>query len=639
MGATFARVKNWVSETLSATDLNAEIDNILNNLGPAGVDDYSSNAATMRTSTDPGESGSESLATSLAGELERLRFAIKEIKGTDVDYWYETADTTLSELRTVLAGSINRNYISSGKESSRSSQLIALDPSGTTASLTLDAAPTGFVAYINGSQYSVTADVTITGLSLAPSAGNTCLVDDTAATAQYHRYLGQYGTKINVDSMGTAFTSFVGKVAGCKVVSGGNTEYFLSYVESTTSLVKARRGWFVDSSQAAIKSINFANNETITLVRPTWVFLNTSSSMVVTYNQPTYAATEPGSPTTGDYWYDLTNITWKKYNSVSWETANATLIGMCIQDTVATVAARTFEQSTALAELNTVDIEQVATTQLQVKNYGAKINVFGTVLDFNMHRPTWDITADLDTGISESANTTYYAYIKETGATVLSDESPTDRRGDLLGFYHPTETWRCVGHILNNGGSNFTAPSVVAFSRTREGSFFSNDDGLIGDLKPIMSTTPAPGWLAAEGDSVSRFLYNDLFAGAPQAIGTAAGTASAYVFNLPDTRGRFMRGWDHGAGVDPDTGTAARVVMNTGGNTGDNLGSVQADALQSHNHTAGVGSSVNALPFTAIMNSTLGEQTAAVGTGTTGRTSAETRPKNFNVLYAIKVLA
>jgi hypothetical protein len=42
----------------------------------------------MQTTTDPGEVATESQATTLAGELERLRFAVKEIKRQD--QWYES---------------------------------------------------------------------------------------------------------------------------------------------------------------------------------------------------------------------------------------------------------------------------------------------------------------------------------------------------------------------------------------------------------------------------------------------------------------------------------------------------------------------------------------------------------------------
>ena len=59
---------------------------------PEQMDDYSANAAGMQVQTNPGESGSESLPTTLAGELERLRFIINEMKGTT--YWYETQTWT-----------------------------------------------------------------------------------------------------------------------------------------------------------------------------------------------------------------------------------------------------------------------------------------------------------------------------------------------------------------------------------------------------------------------------------------------------------------------------------------------------------------------------------------------------------------
>lgn len=79
---------------ITSSNYNAEHDNHINNNTPAGVDDYSTNVAEMRAATDPGESGSESLATSLAGELERLRHALNEIKGST--YWYESPSTNLA---------------------------------------------------------------------------------------------------------------------------------------------------------------------------------------------------------------------------------------------------------------------------------------------------------------------------------------------------------------------------------------------------------------------------------------------------------------------------------------------------------------------------------------------------------------
>ena len=87
MGATFSKVKTVIAgETITASDRNSEFDNILNNLTPTGMDDNSATATTMRVTVDPYPSGTESLATSLQGELERLRYVIGSITG--LDYWY-----------------------------------------------------------------------------------------------------------------------------------------------------------------------------------------------------------------------------------------------------------------------------------------------------------------------------------------------------------------------------------------------------------------------------------------------------------------------------------------------------------------------------------------------------------------------
>ncbi len=91
----FSRIKNWVSnEVLTAADLNAEINNLLNNTIPASIEDYSADVSTMQTTADPGGVGTESLATSLAGELTRIRFAIKRIVGGA--QWYSAPDFDLT---------------------------------------------------------------------------------------------------------------------------------------------------------------------------------------------------------------------------------------------------------------------------------------------------------------------------------------------------------------------------------------------------------------------------------------------------------------------------------------------------------------------------------------------------------------
>lgn len=100
MGATFARVKTWTTETLTDSDLNAEFDNILNNLTPAGIDDESASDAAARATTDPYPAAAISKATSLQGELQRLRYIIAQITGET--YWYIDPDNNIATLHADL---------------------------------------------------------------------------------------------------------------------------------------------------------------------------------------------------------------------------------------------------------------------------------------------------------------------------------------------------------------------------------------------------------------------------------------------------------------------------------------------------------------------------------------------------------
>ncbi len=114
-GATFSRAHNWVDqEVLTAADLNAEFNNILNNLDPAGMDDYSLTLSQMQTTVDPYPAAVESLATDLKGEIERLRYQIlqlkKSIQTIDSTYWYQ--DTPGQGTFTIKTSSVGVNNTS-----------------------------------------------------------------------------------------------------------------------------------------------------------------------------------------------------------------------------------------------------------------------------------------------------------------------------------------------------------------------------------------------------------------------------------------------------------------------------------------------------------------------------------------------
>lgn len=82
--------KTWTSgEILTAADLNNTVTTINNSNQTEDIDDYSTNATEMRVNTDPYPAAAESLPTSLSGELERIRYIIKQITGKS--QWYVDA--------------------------------------------------------------------------------------------------------------------------------------------------------------------------------------------------------------------------------------------------------------------------------------------------------------------------------------------------------------------------------------------------------------------------------------------------------------------------------------------------------------------------------------------------------------------
>lgn len=176
-------------------------------------------------------------------------------------------------------------------------------------------------------------------------------------------------------------------------------------------------------------------------------------------------------------------------------------------------------------------------------------------------------------------------------------------------------------------------------------SFPSLPSGLIF---PYGGTTAPTGYLLCDGTSYLRTTYAALFT----AIGVAFGTADGTHFNVPDLRGRFLRGKDGATARDPDA--AGRTAIKTGGNTGDNVGSLEDDSFQGHLHSLydsenGSGklgvtlntNTGNSSLRTIESNSSVGGTAYAEDTGISGavtpKAGIETRPKNVNVNYIIKI--
>ena len=96
-------------------------------------------------------------------------------------------------------------------------------------------------------------------------------------------------------------------------------------------------------------------------------------------------------------------------------------------------------------------------------------------------------------------------------------------------------------------------------------------------------------------------------------------------FNIPDMRGRFARGWDHGAGIDPD---AASRTDRGDGTTGDNVGTNQLDEFKAHVHPTDLSNGGGRFLQPS------GDVASGGDTGSAG--GSETRPINVYVMFIIK---
>jgi microcystin-dependent protein len=150
-------------------------------------------------------------------------------------------------------------------------------------------------------------------------------------------------------------------------------------------------------------------------------------------------------------------------------------------------------------------------------------------------------------------------------------------------------------------------------------SFDANETGtpVGGIIATAQNTITLDGYLYCNGQTINRVTYSGLFS----KIGTIFGVGNgSTTFNLPDSRGVFLRGLDDGRGLD----------------SGRAFGSYQEDSIQNHGHdifggTGGKAGMNNDYP--AHSSGYVDGKTASV---VGANTSNETRPKNIAIKYFIK---
>ena len=271
--------------------------------------------------------------------------------------------------------------------------------------------------------------------------------------------------------------------------------------------------------------------------------------------------------------------------------------------------------------METTTLKQTELSFINSESNEGKIS-FTTAEEFELNRPL-----KLNQGIQTSAVT-----VEGSGSfnviTEFSEVSASDFKfkDDSTGVLTITAPSSVTSHTL-------TLPSATGSANTvlqTDGSGNLSWTLLIppGLIFPYGGTSAPTGFIICHGSAVSRTTYSALFA----VIGTSFGTGDgSSTFNVPDFRGRFLRGVDGGVGRDPDRASRSG---------GDNIGSTQGHQLASHTHTYYDGHrySEHQADDPDFLS---GTRAANYGWGATTRTSDatggnETRPININVHYIIK---
>jgi phage-related tail fiber protein len=137
----------------------------------------------------------------------------------------------------------------------------------------------------------------------------------------------------------------------------------------------------------------------------------------------------------------------------------------------------------------------------------------------------------------------------------------------------------------------------------------------VGSMIGFPVNKVAPGFLELDGSVKSAAAYPDLATFLGGAFNK--GDEGAGNFRLPESRGEFLRGWDHGRGVNPGRG----------------IGTLELDMFKSHTHGAKINQGAAGSGFTTIYST--GTQNNSE-TYIQAEGGTETRPRNLAVMWCIK---
>jgi len=191
-----------------------------------------------------------------------------------------------------------------------------------------------------------------------------------------------------------------------------------------------------------------------------------------------------------------------------------------------------------------------------------------------------------------------------------------------------------LGATLSPRGADTSVPASSAAGILPVGT-------ILAFAGPASTLPEAGGWLLCDGRELAATQHPELHA----VLGTAwGGGRNSGTFLIPDLRGRFLRGVNYAATGDfRDPDRDQRGTSGPGGNSGNEVGTLQEDAAGPHQHPlSGVADAVGqggGAEWVRFHASKVPDETAAVLSNTWSIQPpgpAETRPRNVYVNWIIR---
>ncbi|MCO8313257.1 phage tail-collar fiber domain-containing protein [Pseudomonas mandelii] len=340
------------------------------------------------------------------------------------------------------------------------------------------------------------------------------------------------------------------------------------------------------------------------------------------------------------------------------ETSNAALVTLLIDDTVVK-ATRAWVMSYLAEELGKLDGKQsvrVAATANVVLNGAQQIDGVAVVAGDRVLLPNQTLAKDnglwvvangdwvraSDANINAKVTPGLTVMVEEgavngdslwhltsngpitLGTTALTFEMLAGRTGIQPGTYKSLTVDK---YGRATGGSN---PETLAgfgikdtYTKPEIEAMIAEASALpVGSMVAFPLNKIPPGFLEIDGSVKSIAVYPDL--AAFLGIAFNKGDEGAGNFRLPESRGEFLRGWDHGRGVD----------------AGRTIGSWQADDNKAHSHTVtrmqAFGGASGSNPGAVVVDNGNTPVTLNFGTGFNSSGGTEARPRNMAVMWCIK---